>query len=792
MCITSNSAISGCVFPRFPHALLWLALAGRSALLAQPPAEQPRGTIAAAPKHEAAKGETYALLIGISAYQHVNSLQFADKDAELLNSFLRSPLGGVDKANIVLLENAGATRAAIDVALKGFVKDHAAAENSLIVFVAGHGVDLTTEQDPVTKKTIERAPYIVTYDSNTADAKTTGYPMDEFRSAVAQQALYYGRVMVYVDVCHAANIAGIGGGSELQAEVGKVFRGEAGLFDLMVASYGNEYAFESPSFGGGHGAFSYFLVSGLNGAAAFPGADAIHWNELVHYVSDGVFKYTSGQQSPQNSASKGAERLVVVPDIHQQGIVLLGADVISKSQLRDPRIFRQPVVQPPSPSGPINRNTDEIAEAIALGALLPEDPGSASLLIARLTPGTRERIDGERRLRVALEDEGQQIVSQYLEGDQIPQHGAEFTHCARLFEEAAQLTSPADFDRSRALFCRGRALIFEGRYNEADTQLRQSIQLDPRRAYAWNALGISRLEQIAHLPSNPAAAAFDEAATDFLTAMRYAPYWAYPVHNLSLTLSERGDFDGAIRLYRFAMQIAPQYSYLPYNLGLLYARLGDNANARKWFEAAGKVAVAYPRKQNGVWPERAQILNALGTLAVERHDATRARTLFNSAMADDPANPNPRQNLALLAAGEKNYPEADRLWTAVIADSPAFLAARVSLAASLAERKDNARAIEQYRQILRIDPDWTGVHEALARLDLETGDTAEALRELDAGLLATPSNPFLLEMRGDLLSRLGRAPEAAADWNAALKGAATREAAGRLARKLKEERRKAP
>jgi tetratricopeptide (TPR) repeat protein len=749
-------------------------------------AQEPAGARGLRPVIEPAqtRGSTYALVIGISHYEKVRSLEYADKDAELLTAFLQSKLGGVDPANILLLENEKATRGAIDDAVKNFVGAHAAADNSLILFVAGHGVYLKTEVDPVTNKAIEQ-PWILTYDSNPEDPKTTGYPMDEFRNMIATQALRYGRVMVYADVCHAANIAGIGGGSALQQAVSQVFRGAGGDLDLMVASYANKFAFESPAFGGGHGAFSYFLISGLNGSASFSGADTLHWNELAHYVNDQVFRFTSGKQSPRDFPTR--DDLVVIPDLHQPGIELLPAQPLSQDQQRDASnrgLFIAPVVA--AQSLPPRPPTDEIDHAIAKGALLPEDPDSADALVASLPAGSTARVQAGRRLRVALEDQGQAIISKYLEGDQIPQLPGDFSRCARIFEEAGRLAQGDDFDRSRELFCQGRALIFASRYAEAEALLQQSIQLDPKRAYAWNALGISHLEQI----NNRLAAAqvnsqWDQAAAAFRSAMRYAPYWAYPVHNLALTLSERGDFDGAIGLYQFAMQIGKQYSYLPYNLGLLYARLGDNSHARKWFEAAGKVAEAYPRKQNGYWPEKAQVLNALGTLAMARGDSVHAKTYFNDALTADPPNLNARQNLALLAAGAKDYAESDRLWTGVIADSPQFLAPRVSLAASLAERKQTAAAIAQYREILRLDPEWIGVHEALAKLYLETGDTAAAMQELDSSLRATPSNPYLLETRGDLMAKLGRASEAAADWSAALKSATDRAAGARLARKLK-------
>jgi tetratricopeptide (TPR) repeat protein len=733
-----------------------------------------------------ATGKTYAVVIGISHYEKVRSLEFADKDAELLADFLKSPLGGVDPANILLLTNQHATRAAIDDAVKNFMEPHAAPGNSLVFFIAGHGVYLKTEQDPVTGKLIEREPYILTYDSNPQDPKVTGYPMDEFRKMTAQQALRYGRVLVYADVCHAANIAGIAGGAELQDAVKKVMEGRAGDLGLLVASSGKNYAFESPVFGGGHGAFSYFLISGLNGSAAFSGAEALHWSELAHYVNDSVYRATNGKQSPRDVPSR--EDLLVLSDIHRPGIRMPPFQPMPKEELRDERnrqVYLPVVISGEAvPAGARGLN-DVFEDAITRGKLLPEDFPSAYNLMLQRPAGSDSRREAERRLRIALEDQGQQIISRYLEGDQIPQVRDDFVRCQRVFEEAVKLDPGAQFDQSRGIFCQGRALIFERRYAEAEQLLTESIRLDPKHAYAWNAVGISKLEQVNRTTDTTAAeAAFAQAAAAFQNAIRFAPYWAYPVHNLALTLSERGDFDAAIREYRFAIDFAPQYSYLPYNLALLYDRLGDTANAQRWFETAGKTAEAWPRKQNGAWPEKAQVLNALGTLAAEKHSAARAKSYFEEAIANDARNPNARNNLALLLAGEKAYAEADKLWLSVLADTPEFITARVALAGSLAQRGDTAAAIAQYKEILIADPAWAGMHEALARLYYASGDNARALAELNPALTAAPSNPFLLELRGDTLSRMQRRGDAVADWTQALKLAPDRNATRRLSKKL--------
>src|SRR6202012_854161 len=117
-----------------------------------------------------------------------------------------------------------------------------------------------------------------------------------------------------------------------------------------------------------------------------------------------------------------------------------------------------------------------------------------------------------------------EIILKYLEGDQIPQTKKDFELGARYFEEALRVAPDAHFIESRMLFCKGRALIFDHDYDHARDFLEKSIGIDPTRSYAYNALGIAYLEQIA----TTQGATFDPALRAFHDAIRFAPNWAYP------------------------------------------------------------------------------------------------------------------------------------------------------------------------------------------------------------------------------------------------------------------------
>src|ERR1019366_4271193 len=90
------------------------------------------------------------------------------------------------------------------------------------------------------------------------------------------------------------------------------------------------------------------------------------------------------------------------------------------------------------------------------------------------------------RLRIALEDRGQQVILKYLAGDQNAMTEEEFTNGALDFEAALELAPAGAFNESRALFCRGRALIFHRNaqdFARAIELLQQSIRLDGKRGY---------------------------------------------------------------------------------------------------------------------------------------------------------------------------------------------------------------------------------------------------------------------------------------------------------------------
>ena len=247
---------------------------------------------AAASLHGAdvAPGKTWALLVGISQYQklpHDLWLQYPDADATAFSRFLASAQGGsVPAGQILVLTNEQATTAAVRAGLRGFLKDRPGKNDTVYVLIAGHGtVDNT-------------GAYILTWDSDPENLAATALPMAELHSVVEEELNRAGRVILLADVCRAATIAGQKTAS-LGAVVEKIGEAPGEMLGLMAARP-KELSIEGPDFGGGHGAFTWAVLQGLNGAADTDRDGSVSAGELIDYVSAQVPKLTGNRQHPRD------------------------------------------------------------------------------------------------------------------------------------------------------------------------------------------------------------------------------------------------------------------------------------------------------------------------------------------------------------------------------------------------------------------------------------------------------------------------------------------------------------
>jgi uncharacterized caspase-like protein len=254
-------------------------------------------------------GRTFALIVGISQYSklpHDLWLQYPDVDAATFAQFLQSPRGGsVPAAQLRVLTNEKATTLALRDAFKTFLQAPGKSD-TVYVLIAGHGtVDA-------------QGAYILTYDSDPNSLASSALPMAELRALVERELTTAGHVVFLADVCRAATIAGqkttaIGGVVE------KIGEAPGEMLGLMAARP-RELSVEGPEFGGGHGAFTWSVLQGLEGAADADHDGFVTAGELIDYVSTGVPKLTGNKQHPRDFGNM--ENSTRLADLGKPGIKL--------------------------------------------------------------------------------------------------------------------------------------------------------------------------------------------------------------------------------------------------------------------------------------------------------------------------------------------------------------------------------------------------------------------------------------------------------------------------------------
>ncbi|MCI0460204.1 MAG: caspase family protein, partial [Gemmataceae bacterium] len=197
-----------------------------------------------------------------------------------------------------LLVDEQATADALRRGLHSFLR-RAAADDRVVVFFAGHG------RQP---GGLGGVPYFLTYDTDPREMAVTAVPMDEFRRAVSQ-SITAKQIVAFVDACHGGGVTlatrGLDDNQLINRYLQELSRSQATVA-TFAASQENQESFEGAEYGGGHGAFTWFLLQGLGGEAdrASEQGDengAVSLRELAAYVTRKVKEATGNQQEPSLS-----------------------------------------------------------------------------------------------------------------------------------------------------------------------------------------------------------------------------------------------------------------------------------------------------------------------------------------------------------------------------------------------------------------------------------------------------------------------------------------------------------
>lgn len=243
---------------------------------------QERGSNAVPIGNQHARGNTYAVIIGISDYPNLTPLHYADKDALLFKYFLQSEAGGnVPEENINLLLNEEATSANFWV--KGgyswLLSKKPQKGDRVYFYMAGHGDAINQSEY-----------FFLTHDCQPGNDKnnyllTGNIQLYNLKSRIESLTIQGVEVILIMDACRTGDLPG---GKEGQLYFSQsIVERRAGELILLAAGP-NQFSYEDKDFGGGHGLFTYYLIKALSGEADEDGDNIVSFVELQDYVKKQV------------------------------------------------------------------------------------------------------------------------------------------------------------------------------------------------------------------------------------------------------------------------------------------------------------------------------------------------------------------------------------------------------------------------------------------------------------------------------------------------------------------------
>ena len=217
----------------------------------------------------------YAVVVGISSYDAMQSLRFTDDDAYQMYAFLKSPEGGaLSDDQVEVLVDERATRANIERALAEKL-GKADADDIVIFYYSGHGVD----------------GYFVPVDFDGSNNLLSHRRVQQLLEGSAAK-----HKLVLADACHSGGLLAARSRAASATKLYDAFAQARGGTALLLSSRSTEVSLEANNLRSG--VFSHYLLRGMKGAADADKNAVVTVSELHNYLYGRVREYTNRRQTP--------------------------------------------------------------------------------------------------------------------------------------------------------------------------------------------------------------------------------------------------------------------------------------------------------------------------------------------------------------------------------------------------------------------------------------------------------------------------------------------------------------
>ncbi len=260
------------------------------------------------------------------------------------------------------------------------------------------------------------------------------------------------------------------------------------------------------------------------------------------------------------------------------------------------------------------------------------------------------------------------------------------------------------------------------------------------------------------------AGRWDEAESELRQAIARDPYQAEWHFNLGLTLEAGGRFRDAAEAYKKAFEVGPGDAQAAVLVGVNCLRAGDPEGALSWLDRGASLdnervdALIYRidaltqlgRHEQAettyylaqeIEPENAEIYAAMAESLLARGLHDKAVWCLREAARLDPELPRVEAKLAEAYARTGRQERARQLYLRELRRDPGNIDTLLDLGELLMEMHRDGEASEKFRRVLELEPENTDAHFNLGRLASKLGDRAGALRQFDLVVRLDPGYP---------------------------------------------------
>uniref|UniRef100_A0A8K9XC42 dolichyl-phosphate-mannose--protein mannosyltransferase n=1 Tax=Oncorhynchus mykiss TaxID=8022 RepID=A0A8K9XC42_ONCMY len=313
---------------------------------------------------------------------------------------------------------------------------------------------------------------------------------------------------------------------------------------------------------------------------------------------------------------------------------------------------------------------------------------------------------------------------------------------------------------NRALFNLGNLLKSQGKKEEAEALLRDSIRFGPHFADAYSSLASLYAEQ----------KRFAEANDVYLQGIESCPDSSDLHNNYGVFLVDTGEFRWVAH-YQHAVRLKPVHYVAMVNLGRLLRSSSENKEAESWYKKAlqvtRKVDILTPLGalyyNTGRYEEALQVYREAATLQPDSTDiwlalaqvlamAGRSKEAEKMTLGIISKQGNCIECYRLLSAiysKRGNYTEALDALDKALLQNPIDMSVRAELHFSkgnqLREMNQLDRAFESYKLVVELKPDQSQAWMNMGGIQHIKGDYAAARQYYQRALILTPGSKLLKE-----------------------------------------------